>query len=36
MIAGDPDAVSKVPGRKDINFLDGWANSENLRPLNLT
>ncbi|PIN12791.1 Translation initiation factor 2B, delta subunit (eIF-2Bdelta/GCD2) [Handroanthus impetiginosus] len=33
---GDPDAVSKVSGRKEINSLDGWANSENLRPLNLT
>ncbi|EYU39372.1 hypothetical protein MIMGU_mgv1a003004mg [Erythranthe guttata] len=32
---GDPDAISNVPGRKDINYLDGWSNSENLRPLNL-
>ncbi|KAI3462822.1 hypothetical protein Pfo_019485 [Paulownia fortunei] len=32
---GDPDAVSRVSGRKEINSLDGWANSENLRPLNL-
>ncbi|KAL7135592.1 hypothetical protein ABFS83_11G108300 [Erythranthe nasuta] len=32
---GDPDEVSNVPGRKDINYLDGWSNSENLRPLNL-
>ncbi|KAL6507406.1 hypothetical protein OROGR_023601 [Orobanche gracilis] len=32
---GDPDVVSSVPGRKEINYLDGWANSETLRPLNL-
>ncbi|KAI3452124.1 hypothetical protein Pfo_008789 [Paulownia fortunei] len=33
---GDPDAISKVSGRKEINSLDGWANSENLQLLNLT
>ncbi|KAL0450233.1 UNVERIFIED_CONTAM: Translation initiation factor eIF-2B subunit delta [Sesamum latifolium] len=32
---GDPDAISKVSGRKEINTLDGWANSENLQLLNL-
>uniref|UniRef100_A0A2N9IYU6 Leucine-rich repeat-containing N-terminal plant-type domain-containing protein n=1 Tax=Fagus sylvatica TaxID=28930 RepID=A0A2N9IYU6_FAGSY len=32
---GDPDAISKVPGRKDINYLDGCTNSENLQLLNL-
>ncbi|GFP94792.1 translation initiation factor eif-2b subunit delta, partial [Phtheirospermum japonicum] len=32
---GDPDAVSRVSGRKKINSLDGWADTENLRPLNL-
>ncbi|KAA8547826.1 hypothetical protein F0562_004255 [Nyssa sinensis] len=33
---GDPDAISKVAGRKDINYLDDWANNENLQLLNLT
>ncbi|KAM4131635.1 hypothetical protein ACJW30_01G190000 [Castanea mollissima] len=32
---GDPDAISKVPGREDINYLDGCTNSENLQLLNL-
>ncbi|KAL0332270.1 UNVERIFIED_CONTAM: Translation initiation factor eIF-2B subunit delta [Sesamum calycinum] len=32
---GDPDAISKVSGRKEINTLDGWANSETLQLLNL-
>ncbi|XP_059670556.1 probable translation initiation factor eIF-2B subunit delta isoform X1 [Cornus florida] len=32
---GDPDAIAKVNGREDINYLDGWANSENLQLLNL-
>ncbi|CAK9136876.1 unnamed protein product [Ilex paraguariensis] len=32
---GDPDAISKVPGRKEINYLDDWANRENLQLLNL-
>ncbi|XP_038685762.1 translation initiation factor eIF-2B subunit delta-like isoform X2 [Tripterygium wilfordii] len=32
---GDPDAISKVYGRQDINVLDHWANSENLQLLNL-
>uniref|UniRef100_A0A2P2ITS4 Translation initiation factor eIF2B subunit delta n=1 Tax=Rhizophora mucronata TaxID=61149 RepID=A0A2P2ITS4_RHIMU len=31
---GDPDAISKVHGREDINFLVGWA-SESLQRLNL-
>ncbi|KAL3621796.1 hypothetical protein CASFOL_034456 [Castilleja foliolosa] len=34
-IKGDPDMVSTVSGRKEINYLDGWANSETLGPLNL-
>ncbi|EYU44301.1 hypothetical protein ABFS82_08G040500 [Erythranthe guttata] len=33
---GDPDAISKVSGRNEINALDGWANTENLQLLNLT
>ncbi|XP_037492112.1 translation initiation factor eIF-2B subunit delta isoform X2 [Jatropha curcas] len=32
---GDPDAISKVRGREEINFLDGCANRENLQLLNL-
>ncbi|KAL0343565.1 UNVERIFIED_CONTAM: Translation initiation factor eIF-2B subunit delta [Sesamum angustifolium] len=32
---GDPDAISKVSGRKEINTLDGWANSETLQLLSL-
>ncbi|KAL0430362.1 UNVERIFIED_CONTAM: Translation initiation factor eIF-2B subunit delta [Sesamum radiatum] len=32
---GDPDAVSRDYTGKEINSLDGWANSENLQPLNL-
>ncbi|GAV90413.1 IF-2B domain-containing protein, partial [Cephalotus follicularis] len=32
---GDSDAISKVRGREDINYLDDWANSENLQLLNL-
>ncbi|KAK9748201.1 hypothetical protein RND81_02G042900 [Saponaria officinalis] len=32
---GDPDAISKVPGRNDVNYLDGWLSKENLQLLNL-
>ncbi|KAK9272239.1 hypothetical protein L1049_002610 [Liquidambar formosana] len=32
---GDPNVISKIRGRKDINYLDDWANSENLQLLNL-
>ncbi|XP_028805852.1 translation initiation factor eIF-2B subunit delta [Neltuma alba] len=32
---GDPDVVSKVQGREDVNHLDGWANKDNLQLLNL-
>ncbi|KAM7475393.1 hypothetical protein LguiB_022636 [Lonicera macranthoides] len=32
---GDPNAISKVPGRKDVNYLDDWADKENLQLLNL-
>ncbi|KAH9675866.1 nagb/rpia/coa transferase-like superfamily protein [Citrus sinensis] len=35
LLAGDPDSISKVPGREDINHLDGWDKSENLQLLNL-
>ncbi|KAL4178950.1 hypothetical protein AMTRI_Chr13g84770 [Amborella trichopoda] len=33
---GDPDALSKVHGRKDLNHLENWANNEKLQLLNLT
>ncbi|KAK1280559.1 hypothetical protein QJS04_geneDACA002902 [Acorus gramineus] len=33
---GDPDVISKVPGRKDLNQLESWADDENLQLLNLT
>ncbi|KAL7232089.1 hypothetical protein ACSBR2_010160 [Camellia fascicularis] len=32
---GDPDAISTVSGRKEINHLDDWATNENLQLLNL-
>ncbi|XP_070051792.1 uncharacterized protein [Nicotiana tomentosiformis] len=32
---GDPEAIAKVPGRMEINHLDGWSNSDNLQLLNL-
>lgn len=34
-LAGDPDILSEVPCREDINYLDGCTNSENLQLLNL-
>lgn len=34
-LAGDPNVISKVPGRKDVNYLDEWMNKENLQLLNL-
>ncbi|CAH8277442.1 unnamed protein product [Arabidopsis lyrata] len=32
---GDPNAISKVHGREDINYLDGLTNNANLQFLNL-
>ncbi|KAL9671438.1 hypothetical protein QQ045_009006 [Rhodiola kirilowii] len=32
---GDPDVISKVRGRHDINYLKDWSSSENLQLLNL-
>jgi translation initiation factor eIF-2B subunit delta len=32
---GDPDVISKVCGRKELNYLEDWASSENLQLLNL-
>ncbi|CAN4079564.1 unnamed protein product [Withania somnifera] len=32
---GDPEAIAKVPGRMEINHLDGWADNDNLQLLNL-
>ncbi|CAJ1944334.1 unnamed protein product [Sphenostylis stenocarpa] len=36
LLAGDPDAIARVPGRMDVNYLDNWASEDNLRLLNLT
>ncbi|KAF9626084.1 hypothetical protein IFM89_030752 [Coptis chinensis] len=33
---GDPDTISKVPGREDVNHLENWSDSETLQLLNLT
>jgi len=35
LLAGDPDAIARVPGRMDVNYLDNWASEDNLRLLNL-
>ncbi|RXH89771.1 hypothetical protein DVH24_032128 [Malus domestica] len=35
LLAGDPDVILKVPGRKEGNPLDGHSNCENIQPLNL-
>ncbi|XP_015883076.3 uncharacterized protein LOC107418895 [Ziziphus jujuba] len=32
---GDPDAIAKVPGRADVNYLDTLTKKENLQLLNL-
>ncbi|XP_039048184.1 translation initiation factor eIF-2B subunit delta-like [Hibiscus syriacus] len=32
---GNPEAISKVHGREDINYLDGFVNQEKLQLLNL-
>ncbi|XP_052195831.1 uncharacterized protein LOC127803563 isoform X2 [Diospyros lotus] len=32
---GDPDVISKVPGKGKINHLNDWATNENLQLLNL-
>ncbi|CAL1370019.1 unnamed protein product [Linum trigynum] len=32
---GDPDAIGKVPGRMDVNYLNDVSNSGNLQLLNL-
>uniref|UniRef100_A0A7C9DAV3 Translation initiation factor eIF2B subunit delta n=2 Tax=Opuntia streptacantha TaxID=393608 RepID=A0A7C9DAV3_OPUST len=31
----DPCAITRVPGRKEINYLNNWINKENLQLLNL-
>lgn len=33
---GNPDAISKVHDRMDVNLLDNWTTKENLQLLNLT
>ncbi|XP_014498112.1 translation initiation factor eIF-2B subunit delta [Vigna radiata var. radiata] len=32
---GDPDIISRVQSREDVNHLEGWAHTENLQLLNL-
>lgn len=32
---GDPDAISKVPGRREISYLNDWTSRDNLQLLNL-
>ncbi|GAB2227334.1 hypothetical protein Drorol1_Dr00009152 [Drosera rotundifolia] len=32
---GDPEQIAKVPGRREIDYLNDWASSENLQLLNL-
>ncbi|KAL5167531.1 Translation initiation factor eIF-2B subunit delta [Glycine soja] len=32
---GDPDVISTVQSREDVNHLEAWANTENLQLLNL-
>lgn len=36
IITGDPDAIARVSGKEDINYLNDWASSQNLQLLNLT
>ena len=35
LLAGDADAVARVRGRMDVNYLDNWTSKDNLRLLNL-
>ncbi|KAK4354358.1 hypothetical protein RND71_026552 [Anisodus tanguticus] len=32
---GDPDVISKVPGRLDVNYLDNWTSNDSMQLLNL-
>lgn len=32
---GDPDVISKVPGRLDVNYLDNWTSNDSIQLLNL-
>lgn len=34
-IAGDPDIISKVSGRLDVNYLDNWTNNDSIQLVNL-
>lgn len=34
-LAGDPDAIAKIPNREESKSLDEWTNNENLQLLNL-
>lgn len=35
LLAGDPEAVARVPGRMDVSYLDNWTSKDNLQLLNL-
>lgn len=35
LLIGDTDAIAKVPGRMDVNYLENLAKKENLQLLNL-
>lgn len=32
---GDPDIISKVSGRLDVNYLDNWTNNDSIQLVNL-
>ncbi|XP_055822320.1 uncharacterized protein LOC129890945 isoform X2 [Solanum dulcamara] len=32
---GDPDVISKVPGRLDVNYLDNWTSNDSIQLVNL-
>lgn len=32
---GNPDVISKIPGRLDVNYLDNWRSNDNIQLLNL-
>lgn len=35
LFAGDPDSIRKVPGRRDVNYLDKWTEKDNFQLLSL-
>lgn len=36
LLAGNPEALVDVPGRKELTELQGWDKNDNLQLLNLT